>query len=204
MRGLHQGLSRLADQIAKTATEASGQVGMIAQNVETLANKVAQVRDEANLCSQVMDGRLRRIVRTRAHAGGPPGLRPASGEVERVGEMVKSLERTVDGIADRLAAAEMLAIKFARVETKIETVESASRGHGQQLAGIERSIAAIGNRIEDSEKKREEATAAMGSAVETLGVRIDSGEMRGQRSVRRTALALAPASRAGTRRATTR
>jgi localization factor PodJL len=152
VRGLHQGLSRLADQIAKTATESAGQVGMIAQNVEMLANKLAQVRDEAALNSQVMDGRMSALSERMRLAEERVDSDSRSGEVERIGEIVQSLERTIDSIADRLAATEMLAINFARVETKVDGAEERMQeAMAKQLKAIEGSLAAVGERIEQAE-----------------------------------------------------
>ena len=47
VRGLHQGMSRLADQIARTATESANQLGVMAGNIETLAGKVTATREES-------------------------------------------------------------------------------------------------------------------------------------------------------------
>jgi localization factor PodJL len=178
VRGLHQGLSRLADQIAKTATEASGQVGMIAQNVETLAVKVAQVRDDAALSTQVMDGRMSALSERLRLSEERLESDPRGGEVERLGEIVQSLERTIDSIADRLAATEMLAINFARVETKVDgTEERMQEAMAKHLAAIDASIGAIRERLEHTDKKRSETDATVQESIETLGVRIDSNEL---------------------------
>src|SRR5262245_13730966 len=58
LRGLHQGVALLTDQIAKTTTESSGQVGVLASSVEAMALKIASVRDESVRLEHVIEERL--------------------------------------------------------------------------------------------------------------------------------------------------
>ena len=179
VRGLHQGLSRLADQIAKTATESSNQVGTIAANVEALAGKVSQVRDEANLGAQVVDGRINalaermRVTEERQVAG-----EPRATEIEHVAQIVKSLEKTVEGIAENgWPGARSFPTTVARVETRVDSAEDRMQdAMGRHLAAIERNLAAIGERLDQSEAKRSDAEEAIQESTKTLGARIDSGE----------------------------
>jgi len=178
VRGLHQGLSRLADQIAKTANESTNQVGTIAANVEALAGKISQVRDEANLGAQVIDGRINALAeRIRVTEERLVASEPRADEIEHVAHIVKSLEKTVDGIAERLAASEKLSTTVARVETRVDSAEDRMQdAMGRHLAAIERNLAAIGERLEQSEAKRSDAEEAIKDSMRALGTRIDTGE----------------------------
>jgi len=58
VRALHQGLSRLADQITATANSSASQVTHLTANLEQLASRVGQVRNEAEEAGQAMAQRL--------------------------------------------------------------------------------------------------------------------------------------------------
>src|SRR4051812_34582717 len=58
IRTLHQGLSRLADQTAKTATDSTSQITGLSANVDTLAGNVAAARDELDRVAQLFEEKL--------------------------------------------------------------------------------------------------------------------------------------------------
>src|SRR5215471_9002484 len=58
VRGLHQGLSRLAEQIGRTATESTGQISTLAGNIETLAAKIASAREDSARLEAFVGDRL--------------------------------------------------------------------------------------------------------------------------------------------------
>jgi localization factor PodJL len=58
VKALHQGLSRLADQISVTATNAAGQATQITANLEQLAGRVGQARVDAEEANKALEQRI--------------------------------------------------------------------------------------------------------------------------------------------------
>ena len=58
VKALHQGLSRLADQITQTATQSAQQVSSISGNLEQLAGRLGQVRNEVEATAQRLEMRV--------------------------------------------------------------------------------------------------------------------------------------------------
>src|ERR1700761_348227 len=58
VKALHQGLSRLADQITATANNSANQVVTLTSNLEQLAARVDQTRTEAEETDQALDRRI--------------------------------------------------------------------------------------------------------------------------------------------------
>ncbi|HXL99496.1 MAG TPA: hypothetical protein VN932_06145, partial [Rhizomicrobium sp.] len=58
VKGLHQGLSRLADQISETANQSATQIASLANNVESVAGRLNDARNEAEQTSHSLDQRI--------------------------------------------------------------------------------------------------------------------------------------------------
>ena len=58
VKALHQGLSRLADQITATANNSAGQVGQLTANLEQLAGRVGQARVDSENRVKALDQRM--------------------------------------------------------------------------------------------------------------------------------------------------
>ncbi len=58
VKALHQGLSRLADQITATANNSAGQIVQITGNLEQLAGRVGQARVESEDADRALDSRI--------------------------------------------------------------------------------------------------------------------------------------------------
>ncbi len=184
VRGLHQGLSRLADQIARTATESSTQVSSLAANVESIAGKVAVTREEASHAGQSIEGRIATLTdRVKAaevsSESAMKALRTALGlfesrlasaepktdEVERSTQAIQNLERTVEQIAQRLTAAE------SRAGAAEEKVQEAL---GRQLSAIEKSFENLAQRLDASEKQSREALSELRTNFGETTKRLDA------------------------------
>src|SRR5579885_1668674 len=61
VKALQQGLSRLADQISQTAHESTAQIASLAGNVESLAAKFLQTKNETDRASQTLEQRLKTL-----------------------------------------------------------------------------------------------------------------------------------------------
>src|SRR5215469_9335532 len=58
VKGLHQGLSRLADQIGQTANQSATQFSALATNVEAVAGKLGEVRRDADAAARTLEQRI--------------------------------------------------------------------------------------------------------------------------------------------------
>src|ERR1700761_8817786 len=58
VKGLHQGLSRLADQIGQTASHSSTQISTVASNLEQLAARLGQARADAEEAAWALEVRM--------------------------------------------------------------------------------------------------------------------------------------------------
>src|SRR3569832_1532342 len=61
IKGLHQGLSRLADQITTTANQSASQVASLANSLEALAGRLAQAPRDAENSTRQLDQRITQI-----------------------------------------------------------------------------------------------------------------------------------------------
>lgn len=184
VRGLHQGLSRLADQIARTANESSTQVSSLAANVEALAGKLTSTRDESTKSTQALEMRMAQLAE-RVHAAeessenAMKALRTALGlfesrlasaepkaeEAARHASAIQNLERTVDEIAQRVTGA----------ETRASGSEEKMHDElGRHLSAIERSLDTIVQRLETGEKEHRETLADLRSNLGETAKRIDA------------------------------
>ncbi len=183
VRGLHQGLSRLADQIARTANESSTQVSSLASNVETIAGKIAETRDVADRQGQALEARMTTLaervkVAEEASENTMKALRtalglfesrlaasePKSAEVERNRQYIHGLERTAEKIAQRLTAAEASA---GATEHKMqETLD-------RHLSAIERTLDTIVQRLDVGEKQSRDTLGELRANLADTNKRID-------------------------------
>ena len=89
VRGLHQGVARLTEQIGKTAAESAGQVAVLANSIEAMALKIASVRDESVRLEHVIEERLgslsERLKQMEDAGPGRTGLAAGSGDSNRRG-----------------------------------------------------------------------------------------------------------------------
>lgn len=61
VKALHQGLSRLADQIGQTAAQAATQVTAVTQNLDQLAHRLGQVREDAEHADRLLGERIAEV-----------------------------------------------------------------------------------------------------------------------------------------------
>jgi localization factor PodJL len=61
VKALHQGLSRVADQISHNATQSAQQVTAISGNLEQMANRLGQVRSDVEAVSNRLEARISQI-----------------------------------------------------------------------------------------------------------------------------------------------
>ena len=142
VKALHQGLSRLADQITETANQSATQISSLSGNLETLAGRLGQLRKDAQASAQALDARIAPLdERVRA--------------VETAAQStVGSLEHALEALETRQAAAkDNAANAIARLEASMLRLES--NGHDpsldRRLSGIERAISEVVGRVAHEE-----------------------------------------------------
>jgi hypothetical protein len=152
LRGLHQGVALLTDQIAKTSTESAGQVAVLASSVESMALKIAAARDESVRLERVIEERLNAVAERVKQMEERVQSAPAAQQV---------LETRVDAVEIRMREAlsqHVVAVErdFATIIARLDETEQV-RGQGH----IQETIATLNRRFESSERRSKEALAAL-------------------------------------------
>ena len=174
VKALHQGLSRLADQITATANNAAGQVMQLTSSLEQLAGRVGQARIEAEDAARALDERidnseaavtyrLRAVEQSTQEAVKALELRIA--ETERaLDERVAQSER---GLEQRIPAAEKgLDQRIGESERGLEQrLAEAQAGLDQRLDAAEK---ALDGRLSEVEKTAQFNTNALDHALEKI------------------------------------
>jgi len=178
VRGLHQGLSRLAEQIAKTASESTSQITGLSTNVEMLAGKVAAAREESDRLAQGFEEKLAALAERvkQVEEERVATVRELTNRVERAEQQVEQrlkdaeerisgshLDETVATLAGRMTAAE------ERLEESL----------GRHLTGIERALGNINGRLEQAETRDD----ADQDALRNLTTRMISAEKKARESL---------------------
>jgi localization factor PodJL len=165
VKALHQGLSRLADQITATANNSASQVVTLTSNLEQLAGRVGQMRVDSEIADKALDARIdssERAVAARLDAG----ERAAEERIEAAERSVEARLASLDG---RLGSAEkstqfntnaldhaLEKIEASANQRATDQVENQKRSaqHEESLNRLEDSIARLEMRLPDAEFER--------------------------------------------------
>jgi localization factor PodJL len=177
VKALHQGLSRLADQITATANNSANQVVQLTTNLEQLAGHVGQVRAETEDAIGALDHRIDNSARA-AEARIAHVENSALANASALAERIESSERA---LAARLSAAENTTQSNAnaladRVEsgeqaiaTRLDSIEKATQSRTDALAErIDSSERGIEARLSAAEKTGQFNTNALDHALEKI------------------------------------
>jgi localization factor PodJL len=147
VKALHQGLSRLADQITATANNSANQVVQLTSNLEQLAGRVGQARVDSEDAEKALDQRIDASEKAISHR-------------------IETTEKAIEG---RLSATEKTAqfntnaldhalekIEANANQRATDQVESQRRAalHEESLNRLEDSIARLEMRLPDAEFER--------------------------------------------------
>ena len=187
IKGLHQGLSRLADQISATANQSATQISSLATNLEALAGRLAQARQESEQATRGIGQRVSEIDHKVAQVD------QRIGHVSAIDERLKSVERAAQASNDVLTHAvqsiearkdeEVASLRrdtetasaIARLEDNFARLETRGPDPAidRRLSSIERSLSDIVSRFD---------APAHGDAVEEnlkrLAQRVEATEAR--------------------------
>ncbi len=171
VKALHQGLSRLADQITQTANQSAGQVSALTGNMEQMANRVGQVRTEVEQVrsdientTQALDQRLNSV--EKASQFTTNALDHALERLEaqgtiRAGDLAEAQKRETQS--------EVTIMRLEESLSRLEAKGAHDPALDRRLEGIDRALGDIVSRLEHSAEPFEES-------VRTLTRRIDSVE----------------------------
>jgi localization factor PodJL len=174
VKALHQGLTRLADQIATTANQSASQIAAVAGNVESVAGKLSQARLESENTSHALDQRLRSIEESEAFAEVRKkleelGIRLDSHETETSAAIAR-LEEKLDAVEERTTR--------ANLDSRVQAVEHAMTDAGARLDHVDRRSAAnavweetlrtLNVRLDESEKRQRETAVELQAAIKEM------------------------------------
>ena len=162
VRALHQGLSRLADQITATANNSAGQVGQLTASLEQLAGRVGQGRVDSenranaldkrmDTAEMVVDARFKALEQTAQNVG------------KTLDQRLEVAEKTMDA---RLAAVEKTAqFNTNALDHALEKIETSANQRATDQVEIQRRAA-----------QHEEALHRLEDAIARLEMRLPSAE----------------------------
>ncbi|MGZ5936844.1 MAG: hypothetical protein ACXWLK_05555 [Rhizomicrobium sp.] len=198
VKGLHQGLSRLADQISATANQSASQISALADNLESVAGRLGQVRSEAEATNQIFEKRiaqideLTRAVEHQAQANLEAIERQISERIrgveqqaqasqEAVAHAMANLEARKEEDAAAMKRDAEAASAISRLEDNLSRLEArgADPVIDQRLSGIERTLGEIANRFDQPDK----TAAAVEDGLKRLAQRIEAAEAQQRDSV---------------------
>ena len=164
VKALHQGLTRVADQITQTANQSATQISALANNLENVAGRVGQARQENQTATQSLEGRIATLddrVRTLEKAA-----QASSGLLDRALEALDSRQTAAkDAAAEAIAR---LSDTVQRLEHKFES-RGADPAIERRLSNIERSLADAIARIEPPEPDPiEQSLSRIAQRLDTL------------------------------------
>ena len=201
VRALHQGLSRMADQIAQTANQSADQLTALAGNVESVSGRLVEQRAEAESTSRSLEQRIAmidervRAVERAAHSSADALERTianieksqgdrnvSTSEMQRQAATLAQLSDTLDRLNARLSTSEtQTSGAMARLEENVARLEAKGQDAllDRRLLGIEHALSDIAARLETTE--RSTASGGNGNIEETmrnLAQRVDAADKR--------------------------
>ena len=135
VKGLHQGLSRLADQFGQATSRSGGQVASLARNLEQLALRLVQARADADAAAEALDAHLAQIEETQHFT---------SGTVEQILEKIEAQAETQDENLSEIrrhGAAQQASL--AAIEGRLADLEQPDLPGAERLLAIEQRLAEL-------------------------------------------------------------
>ncbi len=163
VKALHQGLSRLADQITETANQSATQITALAGNLENLAGRLGQARRDSEASARGLETRIAtlddrvRNVEKAAQAN--------AAALEHALESLDARQKTrKDDSSDTIA----------RLEENMRRIEArnADPALDRRLSGIERALSDIVSRIDHAEDEPE----SVEDGLKRLAQRLEASE----------------------------
>jgi localization factor PodJL len=151
VKALHYGLTRLAEQVAQTASQSASQISALADNLESASGKYRQAQHDAEALSHTLEDRLSRLdERVQAMEKGDAGSSQLANSLESwqalFDERMRAIETMVERQGSELERALAAAGSIARIQEDIGTLHSQEQRAPQsdtRLHDIERTLAGL-------------------------------------------------------------
>ena len=205
VKGLHQGLSRVADQIAETANQSATQIAALANNVESVAGRLLEARDEMEHSSKALDGRIAQIdervrsVERAAHSNasamektlesiesGASTRKNDEAEIQRQAQVLAQLGETLERLATKFSTSEaQTSGAMARLEESVIKLETRNSEPmvDRRLQGIEHALSDIAGRLENTERSSAGTAGTVEENLRNLTQRVDAADKRQREAV---------------------
>jgi localization factor PodJL len=165
VKGLHQGLSRLADQIGQTAHQSATQVSSLTSNLEQLATRLGQARADAENATRALEVRIASVENS---------LQFTASSLDKVQERIEiqttnrahDLAESAKREAGNQGSLERIEERIARLEVK-----GTDPAMERRLDNIERALSGIVARLEQSDP-----SAALADTLREVNQRLDAVE----------------------------
>ncbi len=165
VKGLHQGLSRLADQIGQTASQSATQVSSLAGSLEQLATRLGQARAEAENATKALEARVTAVESSIQFT------------TDRLDHALEKIESQVNFRAHDLTELQKREASYQgsleRIEERIARLETKGPDPAMErrLDNIERALTGIVSRLEQSDP-----SAALADTLRQVNQRLDAVE----------------------------
>jgi localization factor PodJL len=163
VKGLHQGLSRLADQFGQATARSGGQVGSLARNLEQLALRLVQARADAEAAAQALDAHIGQVEETQQFTNGT--IEQILGRIEVQAEThdqdMAEIRRRGGAQQDGLAG----------MEGRLAALEEPDLAMEQRLQAIEQVLTAIREELAEPDPH-----AGVADALRQVSLRLDMAE----------------------------
>jgi localization factor PodJL len=200
VKALHQGLSRLADQMSQTAHQSASQIAALAGSIEQVAAKLIEARGDVDHVSAVLDDRIAVIdarvrnserdaqiqasVAEKAMAtvdAAQDARRSLDNELQRQSAGLSQLNETLDKLSARFDAGEaQYAGTMARLEESVSQLHAkgADTNSESRLQNIEHALSDIVLRLEKAESNNLGAASTVEEGLRSLAARVDAVDRR--------------------------
>jgi localization factor PodJL len=159
VRGLHQGLSRLAEQIAKTTNESSEGIAAVANKVEILAGGMASAAEQSEHRSRAIQERFAALdERIRHDEERLKHTEERLAAALQTDAPVAALRARLDSTEERMQ--ESLARHLSDIDRRLEQMSERlqeAQSHGQPNTAVEEALQRVVTRIEALENKQNTA-----------------------------------------------
>ena len=200
VKALHQGLSRLADQMSQTAHQSASQIAALAGNVEQVADKQIESRAEVDQIAHAMDARFT-TVEVRLCNAEREGQSQASAlektlatlaaskdagdavetELQRHATGLSQLNETLDRLSARFGEGEAQQTALAaQLKDSVEKFDAQANEPGSEhrLQVIEQSVTDLASRLELAESGNFGTAKAIEDGMRNLAARLDAADQR--------------------------
>jgi localization factor PodJL len=194
VRALHQGLSRLTDQIAKTANDSADQIATLAANIEVLTAGIANAGEESQRLALSVEDRFaafdERINQAEYRIASSLGLEERLNRAEeRIAsssasdEILMRLEARLRQAEERVASSPASDEIEAKLEARLNFVEERTQeALERHFASVEHNLTDIASRLEKTES-REDSEVGIQDTLRSLGARIDAAEKKNREAL---------------------